>query len=467
MNTNQQALIVVDLGYGDCGKGTMVDFLTRETGAHTIVRFNGGSQAAHNVITPDGRHHTFAQFGSGTLVPESRTHLSRFMLIDPMNMLAEERHLQTLGVTDAFQRTSIDVRSPIISPFQKAMNKLRELARGEGRHGSCGLGIGETMSDLLAYPDQVVNAGDLASPAILRRKLSFIRERKREELRGLRKNLTEDGQTQEQLRTFDDPEIIDACIDIYTHFASQTKIVGGEFLGELLEGGTVIFEAAQGVLLDEWYGFHPFTTWSTTTVANAETLLQEAEYKGQVTKLGVLRAYFTRHGPGPFVTENPSLNGTLKDLYNGTGQWQREFRVGPFDLVAARYALSVCRQVDCLAITHLDQMEQLDEWQLCRSYQFGGRDLDLPKYFETVGEEIQAIKVAEIADLEHQEKLTNRLLECIPQYAAHPQDKQQYLDTLAEELGTPVAIVSTGPKATDKFYQPSAEIWFGKEGRGS
>ncbi len=467
MNANQQVLIIVDLGYGDCGKGTMVDFLTRKEKAQTVVRFNGGSQAAHNVITPDGRHHTFAQFGSGTFVPGTRTHLSRFMLVDPLNMLTEERHLRRLGVTDAFERTTIEGEALIISPFQKAMNKLRELARGEGRHGSCGLGIGETMSDLLAYPGQVIYARDLASPAILRKKLSFIRERKLEELWGLRKDLDEDGQTQKQLQTFDDPEIIDACVDIYTHFVSQTKIVGGEFLGELLEEGTAIFEAAQGVLLDEWYGFHPYTTWSTTTVVNAETLLQEAEYKGQVTKLGVLRAYFTRHGPGPFVTEDASLNGTLKDHHNATNQWQREFRVGPFDLVAARYALSVCSQVDCLAITHLDQMEQLDDWRLCRSYQFGGRELDLMRYFETVDGKIQAIKVAETADLEYQERLTNRLLECTPQYSAHPQDRQQYLDTLAEELGTPVAVVSAGPKATDKSYQPSAKIWLGKEGRGS
>ena len=143
----QKAILITDLGFGDAGKGGLVDHLTRVTGAHTVVRYNGGAQAGHNVITPDGRHHTFAQFGSGSLVPGTRTYVSRFMLLDPLAMLAEERALQGLGVRDALARTAIDRRALITTPFHVAANRIKEVARGDARHGSCGMGIGETMAD--------------------------------------------------------------------------------------------------------------------------------------------------------------------------------------------------------------------------------------------------------------------------------------------------------------------------------
>src|SRR5690349_2875592 len=105
MSQSRQAIFIADLGFGDAGKGTLTDFLTRRFAADLIVRYNGVPQAAHNVVAPDGKHHTFAQFSSGMLLPWARTLLSRFMLISPLNMLKEERHLRTLGITDALSRT--------------------------------------------------------------------------------------------------------------------------------------------------------------------------------------------------------------------------------------------------------------------------------------------------------------------------------------------------------------------------
>ena len=161
MSQKRQAIILADLGFGDAGKGTLADYLSRQLAVHTIVRYNGGPQAAHNVVTPDGRHHTFAQFGSGMFLPHTRTLLSRFMLVNPLNMLKEERHLSALGVTDALPRTMIDRRALVITPFQRAINRLREVARAADRHGSCGEGIGECMSDALNYRDDVIRVGDL------------------------------------------------------------------------------------------------------------------------------------------------------------------------------------------------------------------------------------------------------------------------------------------------------------------
>src|SRR5215210_8082512 len=129
MSWDRRAIVLVGLGYGDEGKGAWTDFLARTEPVHTVVRFNGGAQAGHNVVAPDGRHHTFAQFGSGTLVRGVNTHLSRFMLVNPLGLLREDAELRALGVTDALARLSIDREALVTTPFQVAANRLRELAR--------------------------------------------------------------------------------------------------------------------------------------------------------------------------------------------------------------------------------------------------------------------------------------------------------------------------------------------------
>lgn len=443
--STQQAIIVVDLGFGDSGKGTITDFLTRTYNAKTIVRFNGGAQAAHNVITPDGRHHTFAQFGSGMFVLGVQTYLSRYMLIDPYAMFNEEEHLRAVGVDTAFSRMFIHRQALIITPFQQAANRLKELSRGTNRHGSCGMGIGETMADYLAYPDQAIYAGDLVDPATVKQKLQFIRELKQRELSDVFKIVEDLDAAQPDVNVFTSPDLIDIAAENYAYLASQITLVDN------FKFGTVIFEAAQGVLLDEWYGFSPYTTWSTTTFQNAETLLRESGYSDRVIRLGVLRSYFTRHGAGPFVTEDSALN--LPELHNTNSAWQQAFRVGYFDLIAARYALAVSGSVDALAITHLDYLECLPAWKLCQAYEYDGSPDDLETFFEHDGNRISAIKVHHPADLAHQERLTQLLFRCKPVYRVidHHSD---YCAELEKALGVPIWITSGGPTAADKQIIP-------------
>ena len=157
--------------------------VTDAHGAHTVVRYNGGPQAGHNVVTPDGRHHTFSQFGAGTFVPGVRTHLACHMLVSPAAMLAEAAHLDGVGVPDAFARTTISARALVITPFQQAANRLRELARGDARHGSCGMGVGEAQADRIALGDEaVLFAGDLADKARTRAKLQALQAYKQPQL---------------------------------------------------------------------------------------------------------------------------------------------------------------------------------------------------------------------------------------------------------------------------------------------
>lgn len=443
-------IIVVDLGFGDAGKGTIVDFLTRHHQAHTVVRFNGGAQAAHNVITPDGRHHTFAQFGSGTFIPSVQTYLSRFMMLDPYAMFNEEAHLAAIGVHDAFARTFIDRRALVITPFQQAANRLKELARGEDRHGSCGVGVGQTAADYLRYGDAVLFAGDMLHRSTTRKKLRFLLETRLSEVESLRPAVQHLDAAQDDLVVFDDAdEIIDVAVDNYVYLTTQVNVVDEDYLrARLHQPGTVIFEGAQGVLLDEWYGFHPYTTWSTTTFENAITLLAEQNYQEETIRLGVLRTYATRHGAGPFVTEATPLD--LPEPHNVTNPWQQSFRVGYFDLVATRYALGATDSVDALAITHMDRA--LSQW--CDTYHYTGASDDLSDFFEHISQCIIGIRLCRPPNLAHQAGLTQRLLRCRPHYISVPAD---FVAALEDALGVRVAITSYGPTANDKsiMYWPS------------
>jgi adenylosuccinate synthase len=434
------AFIVTDLVFGDAGKGTLIDYLARRHTAHTVVRFNGGAQAAHNVVTPDGRHHTFSQFGSATLVPGVRTHLSRFVLVDPPALAAEEAHLRTLGVTDAFARLSVDRRAPVVTPFHRATNRLREIARGSGRHGSCGMGIGETMADLLDRPDLALFVGDLADPTLTRRKLRALQEYKAAQ--AARLVLPDDPAAQREQALLQDVAAPAEFAALFADILRHVAIVDSS-AALLRKPGTVLFEGAQGVLLDEWLGFHPHTTWSTTTFANAFTLLQEARYPGDITRLGVVRAYLTRHGPGPFVTEDPALARHLPEPHNRTNPWQRDFRVGWPDLVMLRYALDAVGgpgALDAVAVTCMDHLARLPAWQVCTAYtDAAGRPL--PQPVPTWDRDLAA-----------QEKITAALLAARPSYA--PLNPAALVPLIESALHAPVRLTSWGPTHADKREHP-------------
>jgi adenylosuccinate synthase len=365
---------------------------------HTVVRFNGGAQAAHNVVTPGGRHHTFAQFGSGTLsAPGTRTFLSRFMLVDPLALVTEAGHLASLGVADPLALVAIDRDALLTTPYHQAANRARETARGAARHGSCGMGIGETAAYALRYPGDAPRAGDCDSPRVLTRKLALLSER----LRPVPEGGPAGG------AAIPPPRDVAAA---YRAIAERVTVCGDGYLARLLRWpGSVVFEGAQGVLLDEWRGFHPYTTWSTTTFDNAEALLAEAGMPGAASRLGVTRAYLTRHGPGPFVTEDPTLE--LPEPHNQPGRWQGLVRQGHLDAVALRYAVEACGGVDAVALTHLDTArEHAGKLTLCRAYRWGER---------RAGKQGLADRLApgRFRDLGYQQRLTDMLLTARPAYS--------------------------------------------------
>jgi len=457
MYWDRRAIILSGLGFGDEGKGSWTDFLARTEPVHTVVRFNGGAQAGHNVVTPDGRHHTFAQLGSGSFVRGVNTHLSRFMLVNPLRLLHEADDLRALGVTDALSRLTVDRGAPVTTPFQVAANRLREVARGDARHGSCGMGIGETMADWLAHGNRMLTAGDLAAPTTVRAKLLAVRELKRQQLGGLLAALPAAEPVQRERRILLDDDVIDGCVRAYAELARRAQLVDAAYLGELLDlAGTVVFEGAQGVLLDEWRGFHPYTTWSTTTFGNALTLLDEQRYDSDVVRLGLLRAYLTRHGTGPFVGEDPTDAVAFADPYNVPNDWQQGFRVGPFDAVAARYAVDVGGRPDLLAITHLDQLARVSEPRLVTAYRYLGDDSDLAPYVDMEDGLIVRLRPSPgPQDLAYQERLTRIVERCAPVYRTVAGGVTAFLETVEAELSVPIGLVSSGPTADEKRALPT------------
>jgi adenylosuccinate synthase len=442
MTSTREAFLVIDLGYGDQGKGSVTDFLVRDRGAHTVVRYNGGAQAGHNVVTPDGRHHTFAQFGAGSFVPGVRTFLSRYMAVQPWAMLVEADHLARAGVTDAFERTDLDADAPVITPFHRAVNRLRERARGDGRHGSCGVGVGETVSDARSLDaDLVVRARDLSDARALRVKLARVQERKRADVRDLLRDLRGDAAAHDDIEHLEDAHIVDVYVQFLAPFRARARVVGGEALSEALKRpGAVVFEGAQGVLLDEWRGFHPYTTWSTCTPDNALALLAEGVYAGEVTRLGVVRAYATRHGAGPFVTEDRELGARVPDRHNRLDPWQGGFRVGWFDAVATRYAIRVCGGVDALALTCLDRLRDEPAWRLANAYVIDGA-------------RVRDIEPGPLGDLDHQAALTERISRAKAEYATTTErgDVRAHAEAIAAETAR-VRLISSGPTADDKRW---------------
>lgn len=352
-----RAIVAVGLGFGDEGKGSVVDALTRRHHSTLTVRFNGGAQAAHNVVLPDATHHTFAQFGSGTLAG-ARTHLSRFMLVNPMTMLNEAAHLESLGIADPLSLVTIDREALVTTPMHMGLNRLRELALGEGRHGSCGMGIGETVDFANHHPGVAIHARDLLTPHILQRKLRYLAEY----CNAVGVSLAVATGRPRPPGFHEAWDMLAASFEDMSRpmfaLAERAQIVDRTWLLGAMAETTTIFEGAQGVLLDEKHGFAPHTTWSNCTFDNAKELLED--FCGEVIALGITRAFMTRHGAGPFPTEMPKWGPLVAHDHNVAGPWQGALRVGALDLPLLRYAIGVIDGIDELCVTNLDRWSLTD-----------------------------------------------------------------------------------------------------------
>lgn len=317
-----QNFAVIDLGFGDSGKGTIVDALSKKFGNNHVIRFNGGAQAAHNVIDNDGKHHTFSQLGSASF-NGAVTNLSRFMFLRP-EFLINEIHGFEKTTNKRFDPSNlrIDTNAKIITPIHEEVNKDREAIN---RHGSCGIGFGVAVEESTKHPECSIRFMDIFYEDSL-----FVKLERQKKLYG-KHNIN--------LENFKK-----SCSRIRNEYF---RIVNANYFKIIADKHYCIFEGAQGVLLDEQYGFAPHTTWSKTTYDNISQITD-----APVRKIGVIRSYCTRHGNGPMPTEG--FGPSIPEPHNSTGIYQGHFRSGPLDLELLKYSLKVCK-IDCLAITHLDK----------------------------------------------------------------------------------------------------------------
>jgi adenylosuccinate synthase len=418
---------LIDLGFGDSGKGLFTDALCRRWPVHTVVRFNGGAQAGHNVVLPDGRHHTFSQFGSGSFVPGVSTLLAAPVVVHPTALLVEEAWLRRAGVHDALTRLVVDARCRITTPFHQAARRLREWLRGDRAHGSCGVGVGETVRHSLQHPEQTLRFADLLRPAQAMVKLSAIRETLAAEFDLDRLRRHEAWAAEARLLASD--AVSAAWLAQACALARQVPPAPREALAERLRReGSVLFEGAQGLLLDEWHGFHPHTTWSSVGPAAAEAVLAELGIATPVQHLGILRSYLTRHGPGPLPTEDPALQA-LPEPHNASDGWQGAFRRGHPDAVLLRYAVEAARSLHGLLISHADALRSPVRLRWCLSY---------------AGQE--RLPVDDTQDLARQEALTQALWQAAPVYDKAPVRTPEDLYARMEQAsGMPVLMSSDGP----------------------
>ncbi len=432
---------MVGLGYGDEGKGTMVDYLCRHYGIRLVIRYNGGSQAAHNVVTDTGSHHTFSQIGSGSFIPGAKTLLSKFMFCDPFALANEAAEFSEKQNERILDRHYIDERTPIITPFHVAVNCLKEWVRGQGRHGSCGKGVGETAADLMYHPSQVLRAEMLGDPARSEPLLATIQARKLTELRAFGADL---AMAPDYLKGYvrmltdaDEPAKIAAA---YAALASELNIITAAEVNKMVCSESSIFEGAQGVLLDEWHGFHPHTTWSTITAANAVQILAEAGFEGNRQIIGVVRIYGTRHGAGPFVTHDPAMRDISPTEHNGKNEWQGTFRTGKFDGVQFRYALDCLRKtgaIDAICLTHLDILER-------------GRAIDCCDHYRVEGKKFTTLEPNFGEDLIYQEGLTKVLLKAEPIVTGSVTNASDAIAYIEATSGISVKYLSFGQRPRDK-----------------
>src|SRR6185369_12208209 len=225
-----------------------------------------------------------------------RTHLARPVVVHPTALRVEADRLAQIGVTDALQRLSVDPECRITTPFQQAAGRLRELLRAEARHGSCGVGVGETVQDALESPELSLRFADLSQPARARDRLFALRAHKAGQFEQL-KHQQLSAAVEREYSALLDPELPDRWLSAVGQVAQRVRVVRDEALE--MRSDSLVFEGAQGVLLDENFGFHPYTTFSQCGFQTALALLTNLGFRGDVRRIGVLRSYMVRHGPGP------------------------------------------------------------------------------------------------------------------------------------------------------------------------
>jgi adenylosuccinate synthase len=411
--------IITGLQWGDEGKGKIVDYLTED--AEVIVRSQGGNNAGHTVIA-HGKKYVLHLLPSGILWDGKLNIIGNGVVLDPVGLLAEIEKVEAQGVKVTTDKLFISDRCHIVLPFHKELDVAREAALGDRKIGTTKRGIGP------AYADKINRCGfraaDLLRPA-------YFREQVKHRVADANQVLA-----QFDLPQFDADAMAEEVLSAFARLAPHITNVIPLLHKAWKDGKTILFEGAQGSLLDVDFGTYPFVTSSNTTAGGSctgsgmpPTAIQRV--------IGVCKAYTTRVGSGPFPTGDEGLSQYLHDLGREFGATTGRPRgCGWLDTVLLRFACMI-NGVTGLAITNLDGLDEYATLKICTAYDVDGQIVELPPadreawdkavpiYEELPGWQVDTTACRDYNDL--------------------PANAKAYLTRFAELCGAPVAFVGVGP----------------------
>lgn len=434
MNKTAMAVVVVGLQWGDEGKGKVVDLLTERVEA--VVRFQGGHNAGHTLVVGDNKI-VLHLVPSGILRDGVISMIGNGVVLSPVALAEEMRMLEEHGVAVS-SRLRVSAACPLILPVHAALDQAREIARGSQAIGTTGRGIGP------AYEDKVSRRGLRLSDLLDEKKFS-------ERLEVLLDYHNFTLVHYYKAKPMDLRRIVDETLQSVGVIGPLIDNIPACLADIRRNNGRVLFEGAQGTLLDIDNGTYPFVTSSNTTAGSAAAGSGVGPGYLQYV-LGITKAYTTRVGSGPFPTELEDSNGALlasrgNEFGATTG---RPRRCGWLDVVALRHAVEL-NGADGLCVTKLDVLDGMESIQVCVGYQYGGKRWDrLPEGADALGECVPIYR-----ELPGWSQSTVGLTE-LDQL---PGNARAYLTLIEQLAGTPVNIVSTGPERSQTIicHHPLAE----------
>jgi adenylosuccinate synthase len=419
-------VVVIGTQWGDEGKGKIVDWLTDH--AQGVVRFQGGHNAGHTLVI-NGKKTVLHLIPSGILRAHVMCYIGNGVVLSPQALLKEMDELQAAGI-DVYGRLKISEACPLILPYHEAIDKARELAKGDAKIGTTGRGIGPAYEDKVAR--RAIRLQDIFYRERFAAKLGEVLDYHNFVLKNYFNAATVDFQ-----KTLDDtlalaerikPLVMDVPRALYE--ANQT-------------GKSLLFEGAQGALLDIDHGTYPFVT-SSNCIAGAACAGAGVGPQMLNYVLGITKAYTTRVGSGPFPTELYDAVGKCDPIGEGLARRGHEFgsttgrarRCGWFDAAALKRSIQI-NGVSGLCVTKLDVMDGMESVRIGVAYRINGVDSDILPVGADSLVDCQAV-------YEEMPGWSESTLG-VQQYDELPLAARNYLERIAQVCGVPVDMVSTGP----------------------
>ena len=425
-------VVVVGSQWGDEGKGKIVDWLTDQ--ASGVVRYQGGHNAGHTLVV-GGKKTVLRLIPSGILHAGKRCFIGSGVVVSPEALLSEMAELEAAGI-DVAKQLTIAPTCPLILPYHVALDHAREAAKGDKKIGTTGRGIGPAYEDKVAR--RAVRVMDLFQPELLRQKIEDVLAIYNCQLVGLYGQVAIEA---------------DAIYNLAMSLAEKIRPMVGDvsrLLNEINDKGeSLVFEGAQGTLLDIDHGTYPYVT-SSNCVAGAASAGAGVGPSSLNYVLGITKAYCTRVGSGPFPTE------LFDDVGAGLAKRGNEFgavtgrprRCGWFDAALMKRSIQV-NGISGMCVTKLDVMDGMEEVGICVGYKLDGKEIDVLPY--------GAENVARVEPIIEMIPGWSEVTKGVTQYDKLPVNARKFLERMQEICEVRIDMVSTGPdrKETIMLHNPS------------